>query len=86
MDLLPIVLMAGIGVVLGFIAQAASPPRMSDTFIHPPVLGVLGAMIGGFTTMIVFELPWTIALGGAFVGAFVVLLVYVLILIRRATQ
>jgi len=74
------------GLVVGIIAKLITPGRDPSGFIVTVLLGVAGALVGGFFGRLIGIYPSNQASGGFFMsilGAVVVLVVYNLTLRRR---
>lgn len=78
-----------LGLIAGAIAKLILPGRQGGGWIITLVLGVVGALLGGFLGGLLFNAPlqdffsiqtWLLAIG----GSIVVLLIYGLIVGRRA--
>ena len=79
-----------LGLIAGAIAKLLMPGRQGGGWLITLVLGVVGALLGGWLGSVLFNAPlgdffsiWTWVL--AIVGSFIVLLIYWLIFGRRKT-
>jgi len=77
-----------LGLIAGAIAKLLMPGRQGGGWLITLVLGVVGALLGGWLGSVLFNAPlgdffsiWTWVL--AIVGSFIVLLIYWLIFGRR---
>ncbi|KQR26279.1 MULTISPECIES: GlsB/YeaQ/YmgE family stress response membrane protein [Microbacterium] len=80
-----------LGLIAGAIAKLILPGKQGGGWIITLVLGVVGALLGGFLGSLLFNAPlqdffsiqtWLLAIG----GSIVVLLIYGLIVGRRAAR
>jgi len=80
-----------LGLIAGAIAKLILPGKQGGGWIITLVLGVVGALLGGFLGSLLFNAPlqdffsiqtWLLAIG----GSIVVLLIYGLIVGRRAKR
>lgn len=80
-----------LGLIAGAIAKAIMPGRQGGGWIITLVLGVVGALLGGFLGSLLFDVSlegffdittWLLAIG----GALVVLLIYGVVTGRRSTR
>jgi uncharacterized membrane protein YeaQ/YmgE (transglycosylase-associated protein family) len=80
-----------LGLIAGAIAKLILPGKQGGGWIITLVLGVVGALLGGFLGSLLFNAPlenffsiqtWLLAIG----GSIIVLLIYGLIVGRRATR
>ena len=80
-----------LGLLAGAIAKAIMPGRQGGGWIITLVLGVVGALLGGFLGSVLFDVSlegffdittWLLAIG----GALVVLLIYGVVTGRRSTR
>ena len=77
-----------LGLIAGAIAQLLMPGKQGGGWLITLVLGVVGALLGGWLGSLLFNAPlgdffsiWTWVL--AIVGSFIVLLIYWLVVGRR---
>ncbi|MEV7827006.1 GlsB/YeaQ/YmgE family stress response membrane protein [Microbacterium enclense] len=80
-----------LGLIAGAIAKLILPGKQGGGWLITLVLGVVGALLGGFLGSVLFNAPlenffsiqtWLLAIG----GSIIVLLIYGLIVGRRATR
>ncbi|MFJ4036954.1 GlsB/YeaQ/YmgE family stress response membrane protein [Microbacterium sp. NPDC090007] len=80
-----------LGLIAGAIAKLILPGKQGGGWIITLVLGVVGALLGGFLGSLLFNAPlqdffslqtWLLAIG----GSIIVLLIYGLIVGRRAAR
>ncbi|MEX8057156.1 GlsB/YeaQ/YmgE family stress response membrane protein [Microbacterium sp. 16-032] len=80
-----------LGLIAGAIAKLILPGKQGGGWIITLVLGVVGALLGGFLGSVLFNAPlqdffslqtWLLAIG----GSIIVLLIYGLIVGRRAAR
>ena len=80
-----------LGLIAGAIAKLILPGKQGGGWLITLVLGVVGALLGGFLGSVLFNAPledffslqtWLLAIG----GSIIVLLIYGLIVGRRAAR
>ncbi len=84
-----IVLWVLFGLVVGLIAKLITPGREPGGFVLTTLLGIAGALVGGFAGRALGLYPSTQATGGLFMsilGAVVILAIYHLVVSRRARR
>jgi uncharacterized membrane protein YeaQ/YmgE (transglycosylase-associated protein family) len=83
-----IVLWVLFGLIVGVIAKLLTPGREPSGFVLTTLLGVAGALLGGFLGRVIGIYPSYQSTGGFFMsilGAVVILAVYQAIAARRST-